>query len=85
VVDSSNPSSNSRNAKAFSPTKQFLMQSYYGRYASLHDSDFENFMSQELASGLCEVLPYNSMLRLSVLRRNLVGEGSTLLLQIHCW
>ncbi|WJX87805.1 hypothetical protein P8452_69958 [Trifolium repens] len=78
VVDSSNPSSNSRNAKAFSPTKQFLMQSYYGRYASLHDSDFENFMSQEVTSGLCEVLPENhdSILRLSVLRRDLVGEGS---------
>ncbi|KAK2408053.1 phosphatidylinositol-glycan biosynthesis class X protein [Trifolium repens] len=76
VVDSSNPSSNSRNAKAFSPTKQFLMQSYYGRYASLHDSDFENFMSQEVTSGLCEVLPENhdSILRLSVLRRDLVGE-----------
>ncbi|KAK2354788.1 hypothetical protein P8452_75078 [Trifolium repens] len=78
VVDSSNPSSNSRNAKAFSPTKQFLMQSYYSRYASLHDSDFENFMSQEVTSGLCEVLPENhdSTLRLSVLRRDLVGEGS---------
>jgi phosphatidylinositol glycan class X len=54
------------------------MQSYYSRYASLHDSDFENFMSQEVTSGLCEVLPENhdSTLRLSVLRRDLVGEGS---------
>ncbi|KAI5419471.1 uncharacterized protein LOC127075036 isoform X2 [Lathyrus oleraceus] len=58
--------------------KQFLMRSYYDRYTSLHDSDFEIFMSQEVASGLCKVLPenHNSMLRLSVLRRDLVGEGS---------
>ncbi|CAJ2633813.1 unnamed protein product [Trifolium pratense] len=78
VVDSPNPSSISRNDKAFSPTKQYLMQSYYDRYTSLHDSDFENFISQEVTSSLCEVLPenHNSVLRLSVLRRDLVGEGS---------
>lgn len=54
------------------------MQSYYERYTNLHDSDFENFMSQELTSGFCEVLPeiHNFMLRLSVLKRNLIGEGS---------
>lgn len=78
MVDSPNPISNSKNDKASSPTKQYLMQSYYDRYTSLHDSDFENFMSQEVTSGLCEALPenHNSMLRLSVVRRDLVGEGS---------
>ncbi|CAL5197132.1 unnamed protein product [Lathyrus oleraceus] len=78
VVGSPNPRSNSRNAKSFSPMKQFLMQSYYDRYTSLLDSDFENFMSHEITSGLCEVLPENhsSILRLSVLKRDLVGEGS---------
>ncbi|MCI05929.1 phosphatidylinositol-glycan biosynthesis class X protein-like, partial [Trifolium medium] len=75
VVDSPNPTSISRNDKAFSPMKQYLMQSYYDRYTSLHDSDFENFMSQEVTSGLCPE-NHNSVLRLSVLRRNLVGEGS---------
>ncbi|XP_012573842.1 uncharacterized protein [Cicer arietinum] len=78
VVGSPNPSSNNRNAKTFSPTKQFLMQSYYDRYNTLHDSDFENFLSQEVTSGLCDVLSenHNSVLRLSVLRHNIVGEGS---------
>lgn len=54
------------------------MQSYYDKYTNLHDSDFENFMSQEVTSSLCEVLPeiHNFMLRLSVLKRNLIGEGS---------
>ncbi|KAJ1435964.1 Glycosylphosphatidylinositol-mannosyltransferase I, PIG-X/PBN1 [Sesbania bispinosa] len=35
-------------------------------------------MSQEVTSGLCEALPdnHNFMLRLSVLKRNLIGEGS---------
>jgi GPI mannosyltransferase 1 subunit X len=75
VVDSPKTS---RNDKAYSPLKQYLMHSYYDRYTSLHDSDFEIFMSQEVNFGLCEVLPenHNSMLRLSVLRRGLVGEGS---------
>ncbi|XP_058783864.1 uncharacterized protein LOC131658604 [Vicia villosa] len=78
VTGSPNPMSNSRNAKSFSPVKQFLMQSYYDRYTGLHDSDFENFMSHEVTSGLCEVLPENhsSILRLSILKRNLVVEGS---------
>ncbi|CAI8619232.1 unnamed protein product [Vicia faba] len=52
--------------------------SYYDRHTSLHDSDYENFMSQEIESGLCQVLPenHNSSLRWSVIRRHLVGEGS---------
>ncbi|XP_061337785.1 uncharacterized protein LOC133284735 isoform X2 [Gastrolobium bilobum] len=78
VVDSLNSNSNSRNDKAFSPVKKFLMQYYYDRYTNLHDSDFENFMSQEVPFGLCEVLPdnHNFLLRLSVLKRNIIGEGS---------
>ncbi|RDX89262.1 Phosphatidylinositol-glycan biosynthesis class X protein, partial [Mucuna pruriens] len=68
----------SPHAKAFSPINKFLMQSYYDRYMNLHDSDFENFMSQEVTSGLCEVLPdnHNFVLSLSDLKRNLTGEGS---------
>jgi len=48
VVDSPKTSSNSRNDKAYSPLKQYLMQSYYQRYTSLHDSDFDNFMSEQV-------------------------------------
>lgn len=61
-----------------SPIKKYLMQSYYNRYTNLHDSDFERFMYQEVTSGFCEVLPdnHNVELRLSVLKRNLIGEGS---------
>ncbi|TKY75377.1 Phosphatidylinositol-glycan biosynthesis class X protein [Spatholobus suberectus] len=64
-------------AKAFSPSNKFLIQSYYETYMNLHDSDFENFMSQEVTSGLCGVLPdnHNFVLRLSDLKRNLIGEG----------
>ncbi|XP_061336544.1 uncharacterized protein LOC133283666 [Gastrolobium bilobum] len=78
VVESPNSNSNSRNAKAFSPFKKFLMQSYYDRHTNLHDSDFENFMSQEVPFGFCEVLPnnHNFLLRPSVLKRNLIGGSS---------
>lgn len=57
---------------------KFLMQSYYDRYMNLHDSDFENFMSQQDTSGVCEVFPdsHDFPLRLSDLKRNLNGEGS---------
>ncbi|KAK7294973.1 hypothetical protein RJT34_17874 [Clitoria ternatea] len=78
VVDSTNCSTNNRNAEAFSPNKKFLMQSYYDKYTNLHDSDFEISMSQEVTSGLCEGLldNHNLGLRFSDLKRNLIGEGS---------
>ena len=78
VVDSPNSNSNSGNAKAFSPVKKFLMQLYFDKYMNFLDSDFENFLSQEVNVGLCQVLPdnHNFALRLSVLKRNLIGEGS---------
>ncbi|XP_027347557.1 phosphatidylinositol-glycan biosynthesis class X protein [Abrus precatorius] len=78
VVSSPNSNSNIRNSQAFSLTQKFLMQSFYERYTNLHDSDFENFMSQKVTSSLCEVLPdnHNFRLRLSDLKRNLIGEGS---------
>nr|AFK45028.1 unknown [Lotus japonicus] len=78
AVDSPISDSNSRNAEAFSPIKEFLLKSYYDRYTNLDDSDFEIFVSREVTSSLCEMLPddHNFMLRLSVLKRNLIGEGS---------
>ncbi|KAG5018123.1 hypothetical protein JHK82_014076 [Glycine max] len=61
-------------AKPFSPVNKFLMQSYYDRYINLHDLDFEKFMSQEVPYGSCDNL--NFVLRLSDLKRTLIGEGS---------
>jgi len=54
------------------------MQFYYDTYTNLHDSDFENFVSQKVTSELCEVLPdkHDLVWRLSDLKRNLTGEGS---------
>lgn len=55
------------------------MESYYGKYGSLLDSDFQDFIAQGLPSGLCGMLP-DDLPRLSVLQRNLIGEGSHRLL-----
>ncbi|CAJ1973095.1 unnamed protein product [Sphenostylis stenocarpa] len=62
--------------KQISPINNFFMQSYYDRYKNLHDSDYENFLSQEVSSGLCEPDNLDFVLRLSDLKRNLTGEGS---------
>lgn len=63
---------------AFCSSKKYLMQSYYEKYEDLLDSDFQDFIAQELPFGLCKVLPHNLSLalRLSVLHRNLKGNGS---------
>ncbi|KAK7287228.1 hypothetical protein RIF29_00375 [Crotalaria pallida] len=78
VADVPNSNSNSRSDKAFSPTEKFLMQSYCDRYTNLIDSDFESFLSQEVTSRSCELFPDNHdfVLRLSALKRDLIGEGS---------
>ncbi|KAG5047903.1 hypothetical protein JHK85_009006 [Glycine max] len=52
------------------PVNKFLMQSYYDRYTILHDSDFDNFMSQAIPSGSS----CGFVLRLSDLKRTLIGE-----------
>ncbi|KAI9111975.1 hypothetical protein K1719_017665 [Acacia pycnantha] len=67
-----------RDAKPSCNFNQFLTQSYYERFNSLDDHDFDTFMSLEIPCGICEVLPdnYKSMLQVSNLRRNLIGEGS---------
>ncbi|MED6222113.1 hypothetical protein PIB30_061303 [Stylosanthes scabra] len=54
------------------------MQSYFDRHTELHDSVFDNFISQEVNVGSCQMLPENHdfVPRLSVLKRNLIGEGS---------
>ncbi|MED6123570.1 hypothetical protein PIB30_050317 [Stylosanthes scabra] len=78
VVDSASSNFNGGNDRTFHPIKKFVMQSYFDRYRELHDSVFDNFVSQEVNVGLCQVLPENHdfVPRLSVLKRNLTGEGS---------
>jgi phosphatidylinositol glycan class X len=54
------------------------MESYYEKHGSLLDSDFQDFVARALPSGICGILQDNLNLvpRLSVLKRNLIGEGS---------
>lgn len=54
------------------------MQSYYEKYENLFDSDFEDFVAQELPFGLCEVLPHDLsfVVRPPILHHNLIGRGS---------
>ncbi len=54
------------------------MESYYEKYGSLLDSDFHAFIAQALPFGLCGTLPdtLNLVPKLSLIQRNLIGEGS---------
>ncbi|XP_010276146.1 PREDICTED: phosphatidylinositol-glycan biosynthesis class X protein isoform X2 [Nelumbo nucifera] len=57
---------------------KFLMESYFEKHDSLMDSDIQAFFVHELHPATCEVIQQNlnSLLRMSVLHRNLIGEGS---------
>lgn len=72
-------SSNNSTMSSFCSCKRFIMESYHGEYGSLLDSDFQDFIARGLPSGLCGMLP-DDLPRLSVLQRNLIGEGSHRLL-----
>ncbi|XP_062147187.1 uncharacterized protein LOC133854923 isoform X2 [Alnus glutinosa] len=76
----SNPDfdSNNSNMSSFCSDKKFIMESYYEKHGSLLDSDFQDFVARALPSGICGILQDNLNLvpRLSVLKRNLIGEGS---------
>lgn len=63
---------------SFCSHKKFIMESYYEKHRSLLDSDFQDFVARALPSGFCGILQDNLNLvpRLSVLKRNLIGEGS---------
>lgn len=54
------------------------MTSYFGKYEKLLDSDFQEFVTNEIYTSFCKVLQDNtsSFIRQSVLLRNLIGEGS---------
>lgn len=66
------------NINSFCSRKKFIMESYYEKHRSLLDSDFQDFVARALPSGFCGILQDNLNLvpRLSVLKRNLIGEGS---------
>ncbi|GMY29700.1 phosphatidylinositol-glycan biosynthesis class X protein [Fagus crenata] len=76
----SNPDFDSNNLKnnSFCSFKRFIMKSYYEKYGSLLDSDFHAFIAQALPFGLSGTLPdtLNLVPKLSLLHRNLIGEGS---------
>ncbi|KAM5573497.1 phosphatidylinositol-glycan biosynthesis class X protein [Rosa sericea] len=72
------PHSNDSDSSISCSSKNYVLQSYYEKYEDLLDSNFQDFIAQELPIGLCEVLPHNLSLalRLSILHRNLIGNGS---------
>ncbi|XP_038726350.1 uncharacterized protein LOC120017256 isoform X2 [Tripterygium wilfordii] len=60
-----------------SRTERYIMKSYFEKYESLDDTNFQEFISHGLPFGLCELLQSNpDLLRLAVPRRLLIGEGS---------
>ncbi|KAM1127549.1 hypothetical protein ACFX2I_037504 [Malus domestica] len=66
------------NISAFSSFNKYIMQSYYEKDENLFESDFQDFVAQELPFGLCEVLPHDLILvvRHPILHHNLLGKGS---------
>lgn len=70
-VDRSN--SNSDSVEAFSRPEIYITKPYFEKYGSLLDSNFQAFLTQELSLGSCVD---SLVLRLSVLKRHLIGEGS---------
>ncbi|KAK9275777.1 hypothetical protein L1049_023046 [Liquidambar formosana] len=74
----SNTDSNNPNISTFSHFEKYIMKPYFENYDSLIDSYLQDFIEHELSHGSCEVLPdnLNLVLRLSILQRYLIGEGS---------
>ncbi|KAK0590319.1 hypothetical protein LWI29_025347 [Acer saccharum] len=58
--------------------KKYLMTTYFEKYENLLGSNFQDFITHELHSRLCDKLPEDKRLviRQSVLQRHLIGEGS---------
>ncbi|KAH7575869.1 hypothetical protein JRO89_XS02G0235500 [Xanthoceras sorbifolium] len=70
--------SNNFNNNDFCSFKKHLLTSYFEKYECLVDSNFQDFITNELHSRMCEVLPddLRLVIRPSVLQRHLIGEGS---------
>ncbi|KAL5735030.1 hypothetical protein ACOSP7_032891 [Xanthoceras sorbifolium] len=73
-----NSVSNNFNNNDFCSFKKHLLTSYFEKYECLLDSNFQDFVTNELHSRMCEVLPddLRLVIRPSVLQRHLIGEGS---------
>lgn len=58
--------------------ERYISEPYFGKYSSLHDSYFQDFLAHEVPLGSCEVFQnkINSAPKLSILHRRLIGEGS---------
>ncbi|OVA02881.1 Glycosylphosphatidylinositol-mannosyltransferase I [Macleaya cordata] len=58
-------------------SQKYLLESYFEKHNTVLDSDFQSFLAHELPLGSCKALRnLNSMIRLPVLQRDLIGEGS---------
>ncbi|XP_043716773.1 phosphatidylinositol-glycan biosynthesis class X protein-like [Telopea speciosissima] len=57
---------------------RYLMDSYFEKHNSLLDADFHDFLAHKLPLDSCKMLPpdLTSMLKMSILQRHLIGEGS---------
>nr|XP_043627483.1 uncharacterized protein LOC122599089 isoform X2 [Erigeron canadensis] len=53
---------------------KYITETYFQKYDTLVDDAFQNFISNELSHGFCE--KQNIVPKLSVLQRQLIGEGS---------
>ncbi|XP_012081055.1 phosphatidylinositol-glycan biosynthesis class X protein isoform X2 [Jatropha curcas] len=71
-----NSGSNNLDISSFCSSKKYIVKSYFEKYESFSESNFQDFTKDELFS--CKLLPDNldALLRESVLNRLLVGEGS---------
>lgn len=69
-------SSNSNNS--YCGFRKYIMESYFEKYDSLLERNFQNFIVDELLFNTCKLLPdnLNHLLRVSVPWRHLIGEGS---------
>ncbi|KAF9689633.1 hypothetical protein SADUNF_Sadunf01G0112600 [Salix dunnii] len=72
-----NFNSNNKN-HSFAQCRKYIMKSYFEKYDSLLESNFQNFTANELLFCSCKLLPdnQNHLLRVSVPWRNMRGEGS---------
>ncbi|KAK3232529.1 hypothetical protein Dsin_004410 [Dipteronia sinensis] len=73
-----NSESNNFNTNVSCSFKKHLLTSYFEKYECLLDSNFQDFITNELHFRMCEVLPddLRLVIRPSVLQRHLIGEGS---------
>ncbi|XP_052210017.1 uncharacterized protein LOC127813211 isoform X2 [Diospyros lotus] len=74
----SNSDVKTQTTSGFPGLEKYIAETYFRKHDSLVESDFQNFIANELPLGLCQVLQnkLNPVQRLSVHQRHLIGEGS---------